>query len=76
MACSEALSALDHHKDRPFWNTSSIFYGSGALEGKSFFISRTGKSVRGNGPELACMFPQAMDAIDAANDAFLHFQQA
>ena len=74
MACSEALSALDHHKDRPFWNTSSLFYGSAPLEGKiGFLFPGQGSQYVGMARELACMFPQAMDAIDAANEAFSSF---
>ncbi|MFH0994852.1 MAG: SDR family NAD(P)-dependent oxidoreductase [Pseudomonadota bacterium] len=74
MACSEALSALDHHKDRSSWNTSNIFYGSTPLEGKiAFLFPGQGSQYVGMARELACMFPQVMDAIDAANDVFFTF---
>ncbi|MBI5591569.1 MAG: SDR family NAD(P)-dependent oxidoreductase [Deltaproteobacteria bacterium] len=74
MACTEALAALDHHKDRPFWNTPDMFYGSAPVEGKiGFLFPGQGSQYVGMARELACMFPQAMDAIDAANDAFISF---
>jgi len=74
MACSEALSALDLHKDRPFWNTANLFYGGAPLEGKiGFLFPGQGSQYVGMARELACMFPQVMDAIDAADEAFSSF---
>ncbi|MDO9110294.1 MAG: beta-ketoacyl synthase N-terminal-like domain-containing protein, partial [Desulfatirhabdiaceae bacterium] len=73
-ACSEALTALKSHKDRPFWNTSRMFFGNATQDGKiGFLFPGQGSQYVGMARELACMFPQTMDAIDAANDAFITF---
>ena len=72
--CSEALTALESHKDRSFWNTSRMFFGNASQEGKiGFLFPGQGSQYVGMARELACMFPQAMNAIDAANDAFFTF---
>jgi acyl transferase domain-containing protein/NAD(P)-dependent dehydrogenase (short-subunit alcohol dehydrogenase family)/acyl carrier protein len=70
-ACSEALAALESHKDQPFWNTSRLFFGSEASDAKiAFLFPGQGSQYVGMGRELACVFPEVLDAIDTADNVF------
>ncbi len=72
--CSKASAFLDSKKDSGFWNNSGIFFGNSRTEGKTAFLfPGQGSQYIGMGQELACMFPQALDAIEAGNEAYEYF---
>ena len=73
-ACSEAMAALENHKEQPFWNTPRLFFGSAAPDATiAFIFPGQGSQYVGMGRELACVFPDVLDVMDTANDVFSLF---
>jgi len=68
---SKAMNAFETNQGKSNWNENYIFYGSGKPTGKvSFVFPSQGSQYVGMGHDLACIFPEALESIEKANDKF------
>jgi len=70
--CEEAVQAFEANAGADFWQTGATFYGSGPRPGGlAFLFPGQGSQYPNMGRDLAVWFPEAMEALEAANR---HFQ--
>ncbi|MBT8357306.1 MAG: acyltransferase domain-containing protein, partial [Deltaproteobacteria bacterium] len=68
---SKAMNAFETNQEKSSWNENYIFYGSGKPNGKvSFVFPSQGSQYVGMGHDLACIFPEALESIEKANEKF------
>ncbi|MBW1821231.1 MAG: acyltransferase domain-containing protein, partial [Deltaproteobacteria bacterium] len=68
---SKAMNAFEANQDKLSWNENNIYYGSGEHPGKiSFVFPSQGSQYVGMGRDLACIFPEALDTIEKANEKY------
>ncbi|MBW2589282.1 MAG: acyltransferase domain-containing protein, partial [Deltaproteobacteria bacterium] len=68
---SKAMNAFEANKNKLSWNENNIYYGSNKQPDKiSFVFPSQGSQYVGMGRDLACIFPEALDTIEKANEKY------
>ncbi len=68
---SKAMNAFEANQGKSSWSENNIYYGSGKLPGKvSFVFPSQGSQYVGMGRDLVCIFPEALDSIEKANEIY------
>ena len=68
---SKAMNAFEANQEKSSWNENNIYYGSNKHPGKiSFVFPSQGSQYVGMGHDLACIFPEALDTIEKANEKY------
>jgi acyl transferase domain-containing protein/NAD(P)-dependent dehydrogenase (short-subunit alcohol dehydrogenase family) len=66
-----ALDALTSREDEPHWNVKDTYFGTGSAPGKlAFIFPGQGSQYVEMSRDLICSFPQALAALEAANQQF------
>jgi len=70
---SIALDALESNKKYNTWHAKNIYYGGPEKPGKlAYVFPGQGSQYVGMGRDLVCMFPEAFEALERANEKFEH----
>ena len=68
---SKAMNAFETNQEKSSWYENNIYYGSNKQPGKiSFVFPSQGSQYVGMGRDLACIFPEALDTIEKANEKY------
>jgi len=68
---SKAMNSFEANQDKSSWNENNIYYGSGRHPGNiSFVFPSQGSQYVGMGRDLACIFPEALETIEKANEKY------
>jgi len=68
---AKAMNAFEANREKSSWNENNIYYGSKKQPGKiSFVFPSQGSQYVGMGHDLSCIFPEALDTIEKANEKY------
>ncbi|MEE8541166.1 MAG: SDR family NAD(P)-dependent oxidoreductase, partial [Desulfobacterales bacterium] len=69
--CEKAAKLLEQNRDRSIWHQNNIFFGSIKPQQKpAFLFPGQGSQYVNMGRDVACIFPEALNTIELANQRF------